>query len=274
MFRNPRVADEIRFHRDRLIEDYLAAGMSRAEAERRAFLEFGNAAAIEEQVRDARGRVLDDLANDLRYAGRMLRRSPTFSTIAVLSLALGIGANAAMFSLVNAVMLQSLPVEAPARLIQMTRITPDGRPGVVSYPLFERFRDNVQSISGAFAQRSSDLPVTIDGEGEFAMVDAVSSEYSGVLGLAPAAGRLLTPDDGDLSASPSAVISDVYWRRRFGGSPSAIGKTVTIAIVCSPSSASRPRRIAAPGQIGCPISRFRCCSSCPTCSGARRISTC
>ena len=114
--RDPRIADEIRFHRDRLIEGYVASGMDRSEAERRAFLEFGNAVAIEESVRDARGRWLDDLSKDLAYALRTLRRSPGFSFVAVLSLALGIGANAAIFSLISAVMLRTLPVKDPSRL--------------------------------------------------------------------------------------------------------------------------------------------------------------
>ena len=86
--RDPRIADEIRFHRDRLIEDYVASGMDRGEAERRAFLEFGNAVAIEESVRDVRGRWLDDLSKDLTYALRTLHRTPGFSFVAVLSQAL------------------------------------------------------------------------------------------------------------------------------------------------------------------------------------------
>src|SRR6266542_2969836 len=111
--RDPRVGDEVRFHRDQLIEDYIAAGMDRRAAERRAFLEFGNVTQIEEACRDVRGRWLDDLAGDLRYTLRTLRRNPGFSAVAVLSLALGIGANAAIFTLINAVMLRALPVSEP-----------------------------------------------------------------------------------------------------------------------------------------------------------------
>src|SRR5713226_2579362 len=111
--RDPRLGDEVRFHRDRLIEDYMASGMDRTEAERRAFLEFGNVAQIEEACRDVRGRWLEDLARDLRYTLQTLRRNPGFSAVAVLSFALGIGANVAIFTLINAVMLRTLPVKEP-----------------------------------------------------------------------------------------------------------------------------------------------------------------
>jgi len=226
--RDPRLGDEIRFHRDRLIEDYMAAGMDRTEAGRRAFLEFGNVAQIEEACRDVRGRWLEDLATDLCYAYRTLRRSPGFSAVAVLSLALGIGANAAIFTVINAVMLRTLPVKEPDRLVQIARLL-DGRPGLVSYPLFEHFRDNVKSISSAFAQGTSDQAIVIDGEDEFVTADLVSGGYFIVLGIEPAAGRLLGPGDDVLSpSSPAAVISDRYWQRRFGRSPSAIGKSFTI----------------------------------------------
>ena len=111
--RAPRLHDEIQFHRDRMIEDYVADGLTRGEAERRVFLEFGGVPQIEEAVRDVRGRWLEDLAMDLRYAFRTLGRNPGFSVVAVLLLALGIGANGAIFSLINAVMLRTLPVKEP-----------------------------------------------------------------------------------------------------------------------------------------------------------------
>lgn len=226
--RDPRIADEVRFHRDRLIDDYMASGIDRKEAERRAFLEFGNVAQIEEACRDVRGRWVDDLAKDLRYTFRTLRRNPGFPAVAVLSFALGIGANAAIFTLINAVMLRTLPVKEPDRLVQITRLL-EGRPGRVSYPLFEHFRDNVKSISSVFAQGTSDQAIVIDGEDEFVTADLVSGGYYVVLGIQPAVGRLLGPsDDVPSPSSPAAVISDRYWRRRFGRNPSAIGKSFII----------------------------------------------
>ena len=226
---DPRVRDEIRFHRDRLIADYVASGIDRQEAERRAFLEFGNVAHLEEMVSDVRGRWLEDLGRDLRYALRTLRRSPGFAAAAVLSLALGIGANAAIFSLINAVMLRTLPVEEPGRLVQIARLAPDGTPRGISYALFEHFRDNLSSVSSVFVQGTADQSIVIDGDEDFVRADLVSGEYFGVLGLEPAAGRLLGPRDDVLSpASPAAVISDRYWQRRFGRSASAIGTSITI----------------------------------------------
>ena len=215
-------------HRDRLVEDYVAAGMDRAAAERRAFLEFGSVEQIDEAVMDVRGRWLDDFAKDLRYALRTLRKSPGFAAVAVFSLALGIGANAAIFSLVNAVMLRRLPVSEPERLVQLARLR-NGKPAALSYPLFEYFRANVHSLSGAFAMQSSEPAVVVDGVEEFVATDFVSGGYYEVLGIQPALGRLLEPSDDTLAyTSPAAVISDRYWQRRFDRSPLAIGKTLTI----------------------------------------------
>jgi predicted permease len=251
---DPRLRDEIRFHRDRLIADYIAAGMEPAQAERRAFLEFGSVALIEEECRDVRGRWLEDLSRDLQYTARALRRNPGFAAIAVLSFALGIGGNAAIFSIINSVMLRTLPVKEPGRLLQITRML-DGRPGFVSYPLFELFRDNVTSVSGAFAQATFDQAIAVDGAedgAEFVTADLVSGAYFTVLGIEPAAGRLLEPGDDELSpSSPAAVISDRYWQRRFGRAPSAIGKaftmrdrTFTIVGVTPPSfEGTRPGRV-------------------------------
>ncbi len=225
--RATRLHEEIQFHRDRLIEDYIAAGLTRGEAERRALLEFGGVPQIEEAVRDVRGRWLEDLARDLRYAFRSLRRDPGFSVVAVLLLALAIGANAAIFSLINAVMLRTLPVKEPERLVQIARIVSDGQPVGVSSPMFEYFRDRLQSVSGVSAHWSTDLAVAIDGDEEFVTADLVTGAYYVALGLDPIAGRLLTPADDELASATSAAsatgsgVSAAVLPRSARSSPSA-----------------------------------------------------
>jgi predicted permease len=226
--RGHRTRDELAFHRDQLIEDYVASGMDRQAAERRALLEFGSVAVIAEQSRDVRGRWLEDFARDLGYALRTLRRSPGFAAVAILSLALAIGANSAIFGLANAVLLRPLPVPEPDRLVRISRLTPEGPPSSVSYPLFEEWRDNIRSISSVFVHGTVDASIVIDGDEELVAVDIVSGAYFEVLGVRSSAGRLLGPADDVLApAAPAAVISDRYWQRRFGRSASAIGTTLT-----------------------------------------------
>ena len=220
---------ELRYHFEKLIRDHVAAGMTTEEARRRARLEFGGVEQIKEECRDVRGRWLEDLGKDLRYTVRTLRRSPGFLTVAVLSLALGIGANTAIFSLINALMLRPLPVKEPDRLVQITRFQDGGRPASVSYPLFQYFRDNVKSISGAAAEMSADAVIVIDGQEEIVSSEWVSGAHYSVIGIEPAAGRLLEPPDDVISpAMPAAVISYHYWQRQFGLNPSAIGKTFSV----------------------------------------------
>ena len=227
--RDPRVRDELTYHRDRLIEDYVAAGMDRPAAERRAFMEFGSVPGLEEAVRDARGRWLADLATDLRYARRVLWRSPVFAAVAVLSLALGIGANAAIFSVINAVMLRPIAVPEPDRLVLLARVRDDGHPQFLPYRLFETMRDRLTSASGVIAVGTAEQTAVVDGEDELVSLDLVSGSYFEVLGIRAARGRVLSPaDDAIAPAAPAAVISDHYWRRRFGRSADAIGKTLTI----------------------------------------------
>jgi predicted permease len=220
---------ELRYHLERLTRDFIAAGMEPAEAQRLARLEFGGVEQIKEECRDVRGRLLEDTGQDLRYAARTLGRSPGFLVVSVLSLALGIGANTAIFSLIDAVMLRSLPVQAPERLVQITRLQANGKPGVVSYPLFEYFRDNLKSISGSAAEMSADRAITMDGAEELVTAEMVSGVHYSLLGMEPSAGRLLQPADDEIApASPAAVISYRYWQRRFGLNSTAIGKTFTL----------------------------------------------
>src|SRR5258708_21014249 len=222
---------ELRYHFERLVRDSIAAGVEPDEARRRARLEFGGVEQIKEDCRDVRGRWLEDFGKDLRYAARTFRRSPGFLTVSVLSLALGIGANTAIFSLINAVMLRSLPVKEPARLVHITRVTPEGKPNSVSYPLFQYLRDKLKSISGAAAQMESNPAIVMDGAEEIVDAGLGSGDHYSVLRMEPAAGRLLQPmDDVIEPTAPAAVISYRYWQRRFGLNPAAIGKTFTLQI--------------------------------------------
>ncbi|HYL72813.1 MAG TPA: ABC transporter permease [Bryobacteraceae bacterium] len=220
---------ELRYHFERLIRESIESGMEPEEARRRAQLEFGGIEQIKEECRDVHGRWLDDFGKDLHYAVRTLRRSPGFLVVSVLSLALGIGANTAIFSLINAVMLRPLPVKEPGRLVQISRIMPNGQPGVVSYPLFQYLRVNLQSISAASAEWAAEPAILMDGAEEVISAELVSGDQYSVLGIEATAGRLLEPADDVVSpGSPAAVISYGYWQRRFGLDPAAIGKTFSI----------------------------------------------
>jgi len=230
--RDPRLRDEIAFHRDRLIEDYIASGLTPQEAERRAFLEFGNALQIEEAVQDVRGRWLDDVRRDLRHAFRTLRRHRGFAALAVLSLALGIGANTAIFSLVNALILRPLPVAEPNRLVQFTYTTPGPGPhnwnSWMGYPHFERFRAKATTLSGVLGGvPQGRLNVGCQGSAELARGELVSPSFFSVLGLSPLHGRFFAEQD-DRADGTVAVLSHRYWKAHCGGDPSIIGRAVQI----------------------------------------------
>ncbi|UCD49718.1 MAG: ABC transporter permease, partial [Phycisphaerales bacterium] len=171
------------------------------------------------------------LRQDIRHGVRVLRNSPGFTTVAVLTLALGIGANTAIFSLINALLLKSLPgVEAPHQLVL---VTDNGWPNL-SYPLYEYLRDGSRSLSGLFVSPYIDkLRMRVPGSGaveaERVWNQAVSGNFFSVLGVSAALGRTLTPnDDRPGDPQPVAVISHDLWRRRFGEDPEVIGKTITL----------------------------------------------
>lgn len=225
-----QLASEIQDHLERAAATYAAQGMSPAEAMRQARLDFGGAPQIHEDLRDVhRARWLADLRQDLFYAARTLRHSPGFLACAVVTLALGIGANTAIFSLIDAVMLRPLPaVRDASSLIQLVRVTDHCESCMVSYPLYEYFRDRLTSVSGVSVEMPIKHEITLEGVDEMVDGDLVSGSYYPVLGLAPAAGRLLGPAD-DASPTSVAVISYEYWQRRFGCDPAAIGKSFTYA---------------------------------------------
>jgi predicted permease len=216
---------ELRYHFESMVRDLIVSGMDPEQARRQARLEFGGMEQVKEECRDVQGRWLEDFAKDLRYTVRTLGRSPGFAAVAVMSLALGIGANAAIFSLINAVMLKSLPVREPEQLVQVTRLRPTGQPSSVSYLMFLDFRQNLKSVSSIAAEKSGNAAIVMDGAEELVDLEMVSGDHYSMLGLAPAAGRLIEAADDTLtSTAPAAVISFRYWERRFGRDGAAIGK--------------------------------------------------
>jgi predicted permease len=216
------LTEEIESHLRLKIEDNMRSGMPPVEARRAALMESGGLESAKEAYRDRRGLpLLAHFIQDFRYALRTLRKSPGFTLIALLTLALGIGANTAIFSLVDAFLLRPLPVRDPRELILVRGAFPN--------PTFEQFRDRNHSFSGIFAFDESHVTVTIDGHPEYLDGDFVSGSYFDVLGIGAIAGRTFRPEDDQPGRQVLAVISYLYWSQRFGRDPSAIGTTVYLA---------------------------------------------
>ena len=225
-----RLNDEIQFHLDQQIAENLAAGMSPAEARYAARCAFGNPTFLNQETRDTWGWTwLEQIASDLRYGARMLRRSPGFTAVAVLTLALGIGANTAIFSFINALRMRTLPVHWPDELVLITPANDRNGDLGFSYPLYEAVRDENRTLAAIFVRAGGAMSVSVDGQAEIAANGGqyVSGSYFSTLGVQAFAGRRFTPaEDKVPGQNPVAVISYGYWKRRFALSPSAIGKTI------------------------------------------------
>ena len=217
--------EELRFHLEPQEEKYRRQGLSAADARRRARLDFGGGDSVREACRDARGtRWLEDLLQDLRYGMRALRQSPAFTSAAVLSLALGIGANCAIFTVLDALLLKTLPVEEPRRLLQVT--LPDGEP--FNYLLWLRFRDRQDTFSHTLAYSAETFDLSGGGEKIPARGLYVSGDYFRTLGVTARLGRTLGPADDRPDSAPAAVLSYDFWRRRYGGDASVVGRAIRV----------------------------------------------
>src|SRR5262245_29415751 len=227
--------EELRYHLERQIEENIARGMTPEEARYAALRAMGGVERRKEECRDRRRvKLIEDLMQDLRYGLRTLRRSPGFTVVAVLSLALGIGANTAIFSLVDPVLLRLLPVKDPEKLVVLNTVDHRGKEGPwFSYHMYEEIRARTQVFSGVFAA-SSNWSADIVGpesgnQTEKARLLLVSGEYFQVLGTPAVLGRTLTSADNQTpGAHPVAVLSHRFWQRRFGGDASVIGKVITL----------------------------------------------
>ena len=179
-----------------------------------------------------RQRLEEDMFQDLRFGVRMLMKSPGFTLVAVLSLALGIGANTTIFSLLDAVLLKPLPVKQPEQLVVVNTQIP-GRVGPgfspYSYPVFREMRENNTAFSGMFARSGLQVSLSSGGQTERVQGEEVSGNFFSMLGVNPLLGRLLTEEDDQTpGASPVAVLSYNFWQRRFGGDPQIVGQTISL----------------------------------------------
>jgi predicted permease len=232
LVRNRRVEqeldEELRAYMEASIDEKVRAGMDRAGATRAARVEIGSVEAVKDHTRDVGWEArLDSLWRDVRYAIRTLRKSPVFTAVAVITLALGIGANTAIFSVIDAVMLRPLPVDRPEELISLATVYPGDAETVFSYTAYREFAVEGAAVADAIAASSVRRDaLVIDGPPEPVDYKWVSGNYFTILRVHAEAGRTLLPsDDERLQGQPVAVISDAYWTRRFGRDPSVVGRS-------------------------------------------------
>jgi putative ABC transport system permease protein len=223
------IDEELRFHIDMRSEEYIRKGMSPEEARREAERRFGRLTRIKEMGYEVRGGgLVETLWQDLRYGARMLIKSPGFTLIAVITLALGIGANTAIFSVVNAVLLRPFPYESPERLLILQESVSGGAPFSPSYPNFADWRDqNTLFDSMAAVRANESFNFTGEGEPERLQGRLVSAGFFSTLGIEPLLGRDFLAEEDRPGATPAVILSYGFWQRRFGADPGVIGKQLT-----------------------------------------------
>ena len=235
--RDKELEREIESYLSQQIDDNIAAGMNREEAGWAAMRKFGNPTRVKETVHEMNTiGFLETFWQDLRYGARLLRLNPGFTIVAIASLALGIGANTAIFQLLDAVRLRTLPVKNPQELVEIRLQDTTGTRGSFANPylpltnvLWERIRDHQQVLSGVFAWSPANFNLASGGPSRYARGIYVSGEYFQVLGVQPMLGRVFAAaDDQRGCGSPGVVISYSFWQREFGGAASAVGRKLTL----------------------------------------------
>jgi putative ABC transport system permease protein len=242
--------DEVRAHLAMLIDERVADGLSPEQARRAALIEFGGINQVKEQVRDVRpGAMIEQLWRDGRYALRMMRKNPGFSAIVVITLALGIGVNTAIFSLVDGILLRPLPYDHSDRLVRM--VQSQRQLGLDAWNLsqgsFAALRDNTHSLEAVAAYSTSGANLTGDGDPERVSISTVSADFFKVFGLPPFLGRAFRAGEDTPGNNGVCILSFGFWQRRFGGDPGAIGRSLNLngaateVIGVMPSGFSFPR---------------------------------
>ena len=224
------LSDEIRQHLEEKIEELVATGLTRKEATSTARRAFGNVTLIEDDSRQVwRWPSIENLLLDVRFAFRMLRKSPGFTAVVILTLALGIGANTAMFSVVQGVVLAPLHYSEPDRLVMVLESNLRFPQDAISYPNFLDWQRSARSFQQmAVVRLGQGFDLTGPGSPEHLGGDEISSGFLGTLGVEPSLGRDFTPQEDQRGGAPVVIISNRLWRSRFGADPQALGQSVAL----------------------------------------------
>jgi predicted permease len=224
------IDDEIASHLEEATDEYVARGLSREDAQLAAARDFGGITQAKEIHREVRSFTWPDyVRQDLKYAFRRLIKDPSFTLIAIATLALGIGVNTAIFSVVNGVVLNPLPYPEPEQLVAVYSRTADGPRASSSYPNFLDWARDNRSFSDLAAFRPDDLNLIGLGQPERVPAEMVSASFFRLLGVQPILGRTFIATDDQLGATPVALISENVWQRKFGSSPTALGQMLTLS---------------------------------------------
>jgi len=227
---------ELKYHIERRVSDLILSGLPEPKARRQATLELGGVTQVQEEVRDIwLTRWLRDFAYDLRFSARSFLRSPSFTATAVLSLALGIGATTAIYSLLDQVVRRALPVHEPERLVlidwkgDQATVNAFGSYNLMSYPICRDLQVQERFFEGVLCRAAMTISLSTGGEHRLAAAEIVSGTYFSVLGVNPALGRLLTVDDDQApGASPVVVLSYDFWKTQIGSAPDVVGRKVLV----------------------------------------------
>ena len=234
--KDAELREELRAHLDMATADRVGRGASRRDAEMAARRELGNLSQIHEATLDVWGtRWIRQTGQDIRYALRIFRRNPGFALVAIMSLALGIGANTALFEVINAVRLRPLPIADPGNLFEIRIADMEGARGnvqtwhpSVTQPIWRQIVARQQAFDGLFAWNRTAFNLAERGEARLADGLWVSGDFFTTLGIRPSYGRLLVDGDDRPGCAPRAVLSDGFWRRNFGADASVVGRTISL----------------------------------------------
>jgi predicted permease len=222
-------AEEIEAHLQMHIDDNLRSGMDPREARRQALIKLGGVQQTKEKYRDRRGLpLLEMLGSDIRFGARVLWKSRGFAIVAIVTLALGIGANTAIFSIVNGVLMNPLPFPQPERLVALHESKPNFDKGSISYPNFLDWQKDNRTFSSMAVARRYAFVLTGRGEAEQVNAEFVSGSFFPLLGVNPILGRTFTPAEEQGGAAPVALISEGLWQRKFSSLPNVLGQNIAL----------------------------------------------